>query len=80
MRITKVEDDTYQDHNRQEDLEEVLDRKPWTPESSKDLKLWENGRKSEEFLKRKKLLMKKMGSIYTNVPGSIWMDRIEWEN
>lgn len=71
MRITRVEVATYRDHSRQEDLEKVLDRKSWKLESSKDSKLWENGRKFEEFLKRKKHLMKKMGSIYTNTPGSI---------
>ena len=71
MRITKVEDDTYQDRNRQEDLEEVLDRRPWKLESLKDSKFWKNGREFEEFLKRKKPLIKKMSSIYTSTPGSI---------
>ena len=71
MEITRVEDDTYRDHNRQEDLEKVLDRKSWKLESSKDSKLWKNGRKFEEFLKCKKPLMRKMGPIYTSTPGSI---------
>ena len=56
MRITRVEDDTYRDHNRQEDLEKVLDRRPWKLGSSKDSKFWKNGRKFEEFLKCKKTL------------------------
>ena len=71
MRTTKVEDNTYQDRNRQEDLEEVLDRRPWKLESSKDSKSWKNGREFEEILKRKKLLMKKTDSIYTNIMDSV---------
>ena len=71
MRITKVEGNTYQDRNRQEDLEEVLGRRPWKLESSKDSKSWKTGREFEEILKRKKLLMKKTVSIYTNIMDSV---------
>ena len=71
MRTTKVEYNTYQDRNRQEDLEEVLDRRPWKLESSKDSKSWKTGREFEEILKRKKLLIKKTVSIYTNIMDSV---------
>ena len=71
MRTTKVEDNTYQDRDRQEDLEEVLDRRPWKLESSKDSKSWKTSREFEEILKRKKLLMKKTVSIYINIMDSV---------
>ena len=71
MRITKVEDDTYQDRNKQEEFEKVLGRRPWKLESSKDSKSWKNGREFEEILKRKRLLMKKTDFIYTNIMDSV---------
>ena len=71
MRTTKAEYNTYQDRNRQEDLEEVLDRRPWKLESSKDSKSWKTSREFEEILKRKKLLMKKTVPIYTNIMDSV---------
>ena len=51
--------------------------KSWEVESSKDSKSWKTDRKFEEILKRKKLLIKKTVSIYTNIMDSVWMVKIE---
>ena len=48
-----------------------MGRKSWEVESSKDSKSWKTDGNFEEFLKRKKVLMKKMGSNYISIPGSI---------
>ena len=48
-----------------------LNRKSWKLEKFEGFTVLENGREIEEFLKRKKVLMKKTDFIYTNVPGSV---------
>lgn len=52
MKIIWGEDDSYRDHDRQEGLDEVLDRRSWKRESLKDLELWES-LKIWKFWKRK---------------------------
>ena len=48
-----------------------LSQKSWELEKFEEFTVLENGREVEEFLKRKKLLMKKTDFIYTNVMDSV---------
>ena len=49
MEITRVEDDAYRDHSKQEGLEMDLSRKSWKLENSKDLQLWEMAENLKNF-------------------------------
>ena len=64
MKTIWEKDDSYQDHDKQEGLEEVLDRKSWRRESLKDSELWES-LKILGIFGSVKASTKKMTPIYT---------------